>query len=91
VRPPGVGLRERVAGTRVRSAAGIAGRIGTLARDHVAKGARPVPSRTAGRSETPVAELVGSLSIEQLREVVSAAADRHDDVERAVRLARIVR
>ena len=45
-----------------------------------------MPSRTAGRSETPVAELVGSLSIEQLREVVSAAADRHDDVERAVRL-----
>jgi hypothetical protein len=45
-----------------------------------------VPSRTVGRSETPVAELVGSLSIEQLAEVVSPAADRHEDVERAVRL-----
>ena len=40
----------------------------------------------AGRSETPVTELVASLSIEELREVVSSAADRHDDVARAVRL-----
>ncbi len=42
--------------------------------------------RTAGRSQAPVGELVGSLNIEQLREVVSAASDRHEDVERAVRL-----
>ncbi|MGA8339778.1 MAG: hypothetical protein WB761_33890 [Solirubrobacteraceae bacterium] len=42
--------------------------------------------RTTGRSQVPVGELVASLSIEQLREVVSAAADRHDDVERTVRL-----
>ena len=42
--------------------------------------------RTTGRSQAPVGELVGSLSIEQLREVVSAAADRHNDVERTVRL-----
>ena len=42
--------------------------------------------RTTGRSRVPVGELVASLSIEQLREVVSAAADRHEDVERTVRL-----
>jgi hypothetical protein len=45
-----------------------------------------VAHRTTGRSQAPVGELVGSLSIEQLREVVSAAADRHEDVERTVRL-----
>ena len=43
-------------------------------------------SRTAGRSDTPVSELVESLNIQQLREIVSAAVDRHDDVARAVRL-----
>jgi hypothetical protein len=42
--------------------------------------------RAAGRSQAPVGEVVESLNIEELREVVSAAADRHEDVERAVRL-----
>ncbi len=43
--------------------------------------------RVAGeRSETSITELLESLSIEELREVVSAAAERHDDVERTVRL-----
>ena len=41
---------------------------------------------TKGRSQAPVGEMVTSLSVEQLREVVSAAAERHEDVERAVRL-----
>jgi hypothetical protein len=45
-----------------------------------------VASRGGGRSEASVSELVAALSSEQLREVVSAAADRHDDVVRAVRL-----
>jgi predicted acylesterase/phospholipase RssA len=45
-----------------------------------------VATRTKGRSPAPVGELVTSLNIEQLREVVSAAAERHADVERAVRL-----
>jgi hypothetical protein len=45
-----------------------------------------VARRSTGNSWAPVGELVGSLNIEQLREVVSAAADRHEDVERAVRL-----
>jgi hypothetical protein len=45
-----------------------------------------VASRTAGRSETPVSELVASLSTEQLREIVASAVDRHDDVARTVRL-----
>jgi hypothetical protein len=39
-----------------------------------------------GRSEESIAEQITSLSREQLLEVVSAAADRHDDVARAVRL-----
>ena len=43
-------------------------------------------TRTKGRSQAPVGELVTSLSVEQLREVVSAAAEHHEDVERAVRL-----
>ena len=43
-------------------------------------------TRTTSRSQAQVGELVTSLSIEQLREVVSAAAERHEDVERAVRL-----
>ena len=41
---------------------------------------------TTGRSQAPVGELVTSLNTEQLREVVSAAADRHEDVARSVRL-----
>jgi hypothetical protein len=45
-----------------------------------------VATRTKGRSQAPVGELVTSLNIEQLREVVSAAAERHADVERTVRL-----
>ena len=43
-------------------------------------------NQTAGRSETPLSELVASLSTQQLREIVSAAVDHHDDVARAVRL-----
>ena len=43
-------------------------------------------TRTKGRSQAPVGELVTSLSVEQLREVVSGASGRHEDVERAVRL-----
>jgi hypothetical protein len=45
--------------------------------------ARPI---AVVRSQTPVSELVASLSMEELREVVAAAADRHDDVARALRL-----
>jgi hypothetical protein len=45
-----------------------------------------VATRTKGRSQAPVGELVASLEVEHLREVVSAAAERHEDVERAVRL-----
>ena len=43
------------------------------------------PSSTSRRSETPIGELVAALTVEGLREVVSAAVDRHDDVERQVR------
>jgi hypothetical protein len=47
-----------------------------------------VARRVAGdRSEKPIAELISSLSREQLLEIVAGAADRHDDVERAVRLS----
>jgi hypothetical protein len=45
-----------------------------------------VATPTKGRSQAPVGELVTSLSVAQLREVVSAAAEHHEDVERAVRL-----
>jgi hypothetical protein len=45
-----------------------------------------VASRTAGRSETRASKLVESLSMQQLREIVSSAVDRHDDVARTVRL-----
>ena len=38
------------------------------------------------RSEAPVEELIAGLTVEELREVVSAAVDRHADVERQVRL-----
>jgi hypothetical protein len=44
-----------------------------------------VASRTVGHSETLVCELVESFSIEQAREIVAAAVERHEDVERAVR------
>ena len=44
------------------------------------------PRSTSRRSETPIGELVAALTVEELREVVSAAVDRHDDVERQVRL-----
>ena len=60
--------------------------LASLAGDQVAKGAGIVASRTTSRSQAQVGELVASLSIEELREVVSAAADRHEDVERSVRL-----
>ena len=61
-------------------------RVATLAGESRSEGSRVVAHRTTGRSQVPVGELVASLSIEQLREVVSAAADRHEDVERTVRL-----
>jgi hypothetical protein len=50
------------------------------------KDATVAPRSMSRRSETPIGELVAALTVEELREVVSAAADRHDDVERQVRL-----
>jgi hypothetical protein len=44
------------------------------------------PRSTSRRSETPIGGLVAALTVEELQEVVSAAVDRHDDVERQVRL-----
>ena len=38
------------------------------------------------RSQTPIDELIAALTVDQLREVVSAAVDNHRDVERHVRL-----
>lgn len=38
------------------------------------------------RSETPIEQLIAGLTVDELREVVSAAVDRHGDVERQVRL-----
>lgn len=47
----------------------------------------PLPGGSTRRSSTPAIEdVVVSLSREQLAEVILAAARRHDDVERAVRL-----
>lgn len=46
-----------------------------------------MPRRTAARrSNEPLAELISSLTLEDLAEVVTNAAERHDDVARAVRL-----
>ena len=46
-----------------------------------------MPRRPArARSEAPVEQLIAGLTDDELREVVSAAADRHADVERQVRL-----
>src|SRR5215210_716453 len=42
--------------------------------------------RSRIRSEAPVETLVAGLTVDELREVVAAAVDRHDDVERQVRL-----
>ncbi|MHB1834468.1 MAG: hypothetical protein ACYCXW_05840 [Solirubrobacteraceae bacterium] len=39
-----------------------------------------------GRPEARIEELIAALEVDELREVVSAAVDRHDDVERQVRL-----
>jgi hypothetical protein len=38
------------------------------------------------RPETPIEQLIAALTADELREVVSAAVDRHGDVERQVRL-----
>jgi hypothetical protein len=38
------------------------------------------------RSAAPVEQLIAELTVDELREVVSAAVDRHDDIERQVRL-----
>src|SRR4051812_36978208 len=38
------------------------------------------------RSEVPVEQLIADMTVDELREVVSAAVDRHGDVERQVRL-----
>ena len=38
------------------------------------------------RSEAPVEQLIAGLTVDELREVVAAAVDRHADVERQVRL-----
>ena len=46
-----------------------------------------MPGRAARvRSELPVEQLIAGLTADELREVVSAAVDRHGDVERQVRL-----
>jgi hypothetical protein len=46
-----------------------------------------MPRRAARvRSETPVEQLIAGLTVDELREVVSAAVDRHADVVRQVRL-----
>jgi hypothetical protein len=46
-----------------------------------------MPRRAAGaRSEVPVERLIADMTGDELREVVSAAVDRHDDVERQMRL-----
>jgi hypothetical protein len=46
-----------------------------------------MPRRAARvRSEAPVEQLIAGLTDDELREVVSAAVDRHADVERQVRL-----
>jgi hypothetical protein len=46
----------------------------------------PRRSRRRVRSEAPVEQLIAGLTVDELREVVSAAVDRHGDVERRVRL-----
>jgi hypothetical protein len=46
-----------------------------------------MPGRGARvRSSVPVEQLIAGLTIDELREVVAAASDRHGDVERQVRL-----
>lgn len=46
-----------------------------------------MPRRAARvRSEVPVERLIADMTVDELREVVSAAVDRHGDVERQVRL-----
>ncbi len=46
-----------------------------------------MPRRAARiRSEVPVEQLIADLTVDELREVVLAAVDRHGDVERQVRL-----
>jgi hypothetical protein len=46
-----------------------------------------MPRRPARlRSEVPVERLIADMTVDELREVVSAAVDRHGDVERQVRL-----
>src|SRR4051794_41564963 len=42
--------------------------------------------RSRVRSEAPVETLVAGLTVDELRQVVLAAVDRHADVERQVRL-----
>lgn len=50
-------------------------------------GRSSMPRRAAGRrSIEPLAELISSLALEDLAEVVANAAERHEDVARAVRL-----
>jgi hypothetical protein len=45
-----------------------------------------MPGKAARKAEAPVDALIAGLAVEELREVVLAAVDRHDDVERQVRL-----
>lgn len=46
-----------------------------------------MPSRPRrARSDAPIEQLITALTVDELREVVSAAVDRHGDVERQVRL-----
>jgi hypothetical protein len=45
-----------------------------------------MPGKGARKAEAPATALIAGLAVEELREVVLAAVDRHDDVERQVRL-----
>src|SRR6188474_871932 len=45
-----------------------------------------MPGKSALKAEAPVEALIAGLAVEELREIVLAAVDRHDDVERQVRL-----
>jgi hypothetical protein len=46
-----------------------------------------MPRRDARiRSQVPVEELIAGMTVDELRELVSAAVDRHGDIERQVRL-----
>jgi hypothetical protein len=45
-----------------------------------------MPGKGARKAEAPTEALITGLAVQELREIVLAAVDRHDDVERQVRL-----